>query len=299
MGYLKEYIDEICKKCVADRMGNVLNPKCRKRFLISFRIMAGATIEDLPRFCYEQVLNNLKRYLAKKTTLYTPIDVYIYLNDFFDIFFPDISHGIIKKIKAKKYKEILSIINKSKLPAVHSKMRGQKPGLLKNILKKDKIIKEGSFIFDYNEDYFVIWHNNNLFIADFNKNIAICNVHNKNIGDLSIIDMILPLYAEGKEFKINLIRDKNLEPKIKIVIQAEKLIKIDDELRNQRFEEITEKISPKFPRVIFNFTDKADLEIIVEVNKECSYNDINFLFNQVSQLSEAEYLNLLEEESEG
>jgi len=298
MGFLKDYIDDLCYKCNLDRIENVFNPKCRKRFLINFRIMAGASIEELPRYCYEQVLNNLQKYILKKTTLYTPIDVLIYLSDFFKLFFPDISQGIIKKIRTKRVNEINTIINKSKIPAIYSKSRKEKPGILKNILKKDKLVKEGSFIYDYNENYFVIWYSNSLFIANLNTEIALCNAYNKKIEDLSIINMIIPLYAEGKEFNITLIQEQNSETKIKVTIQSKDLINLDGELKEKKFNELTEKLSPKFPRAIFNFTETSDLEIIVEVNKNCSYSDINFLFNEVSRLSQIVSINLLEGENE-
>lgn len=293
MGYLREYVDNLCNECVSDRMGNVLSPKCRRRFLINTRILSGAQYEELPLFCYNQVISNLQRYIAKKTTLFTPVDVIIYNNDFFELFFPKLSKKIIKLWDEEKIKEVNSLIEKSKIPANYSKARKDKPGLLRNILKLDKVIREGSFIYDNDPNYFVVWAQSTLYVANLKKGYTICNVHREKIDSTEILDMILPLYAEGKDFELDLVSNGNDNPNINISIAGKILIKYGEEVMNQKFSEITEEISHySFPRSSFNLV-KDHLEISVEVDSNCTYDDINRLFNTLGTLSEIENINLL------
>ena len=97
MGYMKNYIDDLCEDCVSDRMNNVLNPKCRRRFIINVRILAGSKKDELPLFCYNQVVSNVSRFIDGKTTLFTPVDVIIYNEDFFKLFFGKDTKDILKQ----------------------------------------------------------------------------------------------------------------------------------------------------------------------------------------------------------
>ena len=180
-----------------------LNPKCRRRFLINVRILAGSQKSELPLFCYNQVVSNVNRYIDGKTTLFTPIDVIIYNEDFFNLFFGKDSKEILnhtKDLTDDSIKKIVKIISKSNTPAIYSKTRKERPGILRTILKREKMIREGSFIYDINPNFFIIWRSNTLFIADLRKGYAICNVHREPIESLDILEMIIPLYSERERF---------------------------------------------------------------------------------------------------
>jgi hypothetical protein len=300
MGYLKEYIDSLCEECVSDRMTNVLNPKCRRRFLINIRILSGSNKSELPLFCYNQVVSNVTRFIDGKTTLFTPIDVIIYNEDFFNIFFGKDAKEILnhtQDLNEESIKNINKIISKSNTPAIYSKTRKERPGILRTILKKEKMIREGSFIYDLNPNFFVIWRSKTLFIADLRKGYAICNVHRERIESLDILEMIIPLYSEGKEFDIDLQEIDKFPSKtsLQIGINRKSLKKIEDAQLDQKFTEITQELSPKFARTTFNFTEKLDLQIRVEVQKNSTFDDVNFVFNTISTLMETENINLLNE----
>jgi len=301
IGYLKEHIDHLCEECVSDRMNNVLNPKCRRRFLINIRILSGSQLSELPVFCYNQVISNLNRFIEGKTTLFTPVDVIIYNEDFFKLFFGRDAKDIMKqaeelsKDSEDSIKKINKIISKSNAPAIHSKARRDRPGILRTILKREKMIREGSFIYDLNSNYFIIWRSNTLFIADLRKGYAICNTHREQIDSVEVLEMIIPLYAEGKDFLIDLLTEENKQPYLQIGITHKSMIKMEKEQLDLKFNQITEDLSPKFPRTTFNYTDKLDLTISVEVNKTSTFDDVNFVFNKLSTLMEDESINLLDE----
>ena len=169
MGYLIKSIENLCTECQSDRMSCVLSPKCRRRYLIKTRILSGSSIEELPRFCYTQVLSNIQRFINGKTALYTPVDELIYIEDFFKAFFPKVNKKLFVAMRDGKLNDIQNIINKTKIPAIYSKKYTNKPGIIRNILKLDKMIATGSFIYDFCEDLFIIWKDKNFWIADFKK----------------------------------------------------------------------------------------------------------------------------------
>ena len=300
MGYLKDHIDDLCAVCVSDRMNCVLNPRCRRRFLINVRILSGSNKSELPFFCYNQVLSNISRFIDGKTTLFTPIDVIIYNEDFFNLFFGKDAKDILKHTKDltdDSIKKINKIISKSNTPAIYSKTRKERPGILRTILKREKMVREGSFIYDLNPNFFIIWRSNTLFIADIRKGYAICNVHREPIESLDILEMIIPLYSEGKNLQIALQEIDQFPAKtsLQIGINRKALKKIETEQLDKKFSEITEELSPKFARTTFNFTEKLDLQIRVEVQRTSTFDDVNFVFNTISTLMEAESINLLNE----
>jgi len=242
----------------------------------------------------------VSRFIEGKTTLFTPVDVIIYNEDFFKLFFERDSKEILdhtKELTDEGIKKINKIISKSNIPAIYSKTRKERPGILRTILKREKMIREGSFIYDVNPNFFIIWRSNTLFIADLRKGFAICNVHREPIESLDILEMIIPLYSEGKELHIELEEIEKFPAKtsLQIGINRKALKKIETEQLDKRFSDITEELSPKFARTTFNFTDKLDLQIRVEVQKTSTFDDVNFVFNTISSLMEAESINLLNE----
>jgi len=294
MGFLIQYIENLCAECQSDRMTCVLSPMCRRRFLIKIRILTGSLMEDLPKFCYAQVISNLKRFKDKKTALYTPIDELVYVEDLFDIFFPKISKDLVNFCISGKIKEAVNIITKSKIPANYSKSQKEKQGILRNILKLDKMIKEGSFIYDISQNYFVIWNEKNLYIANIKNGYAICNAHREIIDSIELLNLILPLYAEGKDFGLKIETDETEISSINMWISGKRLKNLEKEILFQKLNEVTEKI-PIFPRASFTFTPKEDLEIVIEVDNTSSFDDLDTLFNNIDNLTESENIYLLSE----
>lgn len=290
MGYLIEFIKNLCSECQSDRMSCVLSPKCRRRYLIKTRILTGSSIEELPRFCYNQVLANVQRFKDRKTALYTPVDDFIYIEDFFKAFFPKISKKLYTAMKEGKLNDVQNIINKTKIPAIYLKKYTNKSGIIRNILKLDKMFVSGSFIYDFCKNLFVIWKDKNFWIADFQKGYAICNAHKSEIKPTELLRMIIPLYAQGKNFNFSLeTNEDNIT--ISILISKKKLKKLEKEIWTQKFDEIT----TIFQRARFKFNSEDDLEISVEVGDNSAFDDLNSLFNKVGSLTESENINLLNE----
>jgi len=92
---LRERIDRLCfKECEIDRIQCTLTPLCTRRTLLKIRLLNGLTLEDQPNFCYSVHKNIIFRDFRNKTVIYKPNDAYLYLIDFFDVFF----HGDYRKL---------------------------------------------------------------------------------------------------------------------------------------------------------------------------------------------------------
>jgi hypothetical protein len=193
MNWLKQLLfkelGEYCKACEADRMLCVLAPACTERILLKVRMQSHATIDDLPKFCYAQSLNNFKRYLEKKTTLYEPVDVWLYNEDFIEVLFPKIKAKTFEK-NLQDIKEIYKIIKKSNVPAVLLDINNVDYKIFKKIIEKDKMIREGTFLYEIWDHFMIVWYERKISITDFSKNITICNGANDYIENLKILEMV-------------------------------------------------------------------------------------------------------------
>ncbi|MCF2140424.1 MAG: hypothetical protein K9W44_10270 [Candidatus Lokiarchaeota archaeon] len=185
---------EYCLACEDDRMICVLSPQCPKRILLKVRLQAGAGYEDLPQFCYSQAVNNIRRYLNKNTTLYTPQDELIYNKDFLDIMFPRMYKNIIKYYKTD-IKKLHELIQNSKIPAVNLDFRYGDREIFDRIIHKDKVIREGTFLYDIVGPHIITWFEGAIFISDFTTDLTIVNAKEDIIKDLSIIDLVFHTYC--------------------------------------------------------------------------------------------------------
>ncbi|MHA1776599.1 MAG: hypothetical protein DRO88_00650 [Promethearchaeia archaeon] len=187
-------LHEYCMVCEDDRMVCVLSPQCPKRILLKVRLQAGANYEDLPKFCYSQAVNNIKRYLNKNTTLYTPQDEPIFNNDFIEIMFPKMQKKFNQYFN-KEPSKLHEIISKSKIPAVNLDFRYGDRAIFDRIISKDKVIKEGTFLYDIVGPLMIIWFEGAIFISDFTTNLTIVNAKDDIIVNLRIIDIVFHTYC--------------------------------------------------------------------------------------------------------
>jgi hypothetical protein len=188
---------EYCDICEDDRMTCVLSPMCPKRVLLKVRIESGAALDDIPKFCYGQAVNNIRRYMAKNTTLYTPQDEIIYNKDFFDLMFPGLTKKIQKFYRADLPK-LHKIIQDSRVPAVNLDIHNVDQEMFQKIIGKDKVIREGTFVYHIQGEYMIIWYEN-IFVTNFKNGTSIVNAKKDMIQDLNIVDLVFHIYAAEKD----------------------------------------------------------------------------------------------------
>ncbi|MFX1474907.1 MAG: hypothetical protein ACFFCO_05425 [Promethearchaeota archaeon] len=63
-----------CQQCMRDRMRCTLRPLCPDRIFLNILIALGANTSDLPAFCYQVHIRNLKSYLQSGATRLHPLE---------------------------------------------------------------------------------------------------------------------------------------------------------------------------------------------------------------------------------
>ena len=189
-------LGEYCQICEEDRMICVLSPMCPRRILLKVRIQSGASKDDLPKFCYSQAVNNLKRYMKKLTTLYKPVDELVYNKDFIDIMFPKLYDKFVSYFNTD-IDRIHHLIENSKVPAERFDINSLDNQIFLKIINQNKLIREGTFIYYISEYLLLIWYEDTIFISNFseNSNLTICNAKNDVIINLKIIELVFQIYC--------------------------------------------------------------------------------------------------------
>ncbi|TKJ18573.1 MAG: hypothetical protein CEE43_17685 [Promethearchaeota archaeon Loki_b32] len=203
---LKTRIDKLCfDECERDRITCTLQPKCSRRFLLKLRIKGGLTIDDLPKFCYSVHKGVVERFFRNKTVIYRPFDAYLYIIDFFDIFFHGDYRKLNKFVSFKKWDEIFKIF--------------------------DDRIQNRNENFDYLliDNYLIIKFDDRLHIAFLEEKYAICNSNRENIASLELLYGICKLHAAlyFSEVKLTYMTSKHVEITLKIPYDV--LTKISEE----------------------------------------------------------------------
>lgn len=191
-------LKEFCDACETDRMLCVLSPACSERILLKVRMQSGAIKTNLPQFCYAQNITNLKRFLEKKTTLYEPTDILIFNEDFIDLFFPRLSiilRTYNERNQAQSIKEIHNIIKRTNIPAINFEEKNLDSQIFRRIIDKDKLIKEGTFIYQISKYIFIVWFDKSIFICDLKSGITIANAKRDTIQDINILDLVFRIYC--------------------------------------------------------------------------------------------------------
>lgn len=185
---------EFCATCEDDRMICVLSPMCPTRILLKVRLQSGALLDDIPRFCYSQCCQNINRFFAKRTTLYIPKDQLIFNKDFIEMMFPRQYKNFMKYYNTDLPK-LHEIIDKSKIPAVNLDFRNADREMFKKIIQKDKVIREGTFIYDISGEFLIVWYEGITSISNFTTDITIVNAKEDFIQKLKLIDLVFHIYC--------------------------------------------------------------------------------------------------------
>lgn len=251
---------EYCLACEDDRMVCVLSPQCPKRILLKVRIQSGASIDDLPQFCYSQAVNNIRRYLNKNTTLYTPQDELISNKDFIDIMFPRLYKHIIR-LYNKDLGELNKIVEKSNVPAVNLDFRHGDRQIFERIIQKDKLIRDGTFIYDVVGNYLLTWFDGAIFLSNFNTDITNVNAKDDIIQDLKIIDIVFHTYSAEQDVdgSTTLKSENQINLEMKIPYSQVHTDNLQDD--STSFAELIEFLLPNFFEVEISL-DKQEFLVI-------------------------------------
>jgi len=181
-------IDSLCNRCQQDRIQCSITPLCSRRYLLKLRIKSGAKLEDLPKFCYRQLVNMIARFKEKKRTLYKPRDAYIFLLDFLAIFFPKHYRALFKSLSFRNYEESIDV--------------------LENFRKKNK----DDFRYLLKEKHLLIEFNDNLYIVFLKELYVCCILRHEPLYDIDLLeDVILFLSTNIPDIVVERTRENSID----------------------------------------------------------------------------------------
>ena len=283
---LREKIDKLCfKECEIDRIQCTLTPLCTRRTLLKMRLLNGLTIEDQPNFCYSVHKNIIFRDFRNKTVIYKPNDAYLYLIDFFDVFF----HGDYRKL---------------------NKFFSQDDFKGAGKIFKDRI-KNRDENFQYpltkGQEFMIFKYEDKIHVCFIKEKYALCNANRENITDLKLLFGICKLFSNiyFPEVKLKFIPDEFVE--ITIIIPKDTLSSISNEKPNNEDSKRDTYIWNSFPgdldalsqfcneiNIYENKKQNLAIKIRISVNPEkqkknnssamLRYRDLRLVFNILFRL---------------
>lgn len=172
---LNKRINRLCfEECQVDRILCTLSPLCSRRFLLRLRILSGLTIEDQPKFCYSVHKNIVLRDFRNKTVVYRPLDSYLYLIDFLDVFFHGDYRKLNKFISKKDFKESVKIFND-------------------RINNRDE---DFQYFVSKDENFMIFKFEDKIHIIFVDKGYVLCNASREEIENLELLKCIIDLYSK-------------------------------------------------------------------------------------------------------
>jgi hypothetical protein len=204
---LRRRIDNLCfKECEIDRIQCTLTPLCTHRTLLKLRLLNGLTIEDQPKFCYSVHKNIVFRDFRNKTVIYKPNDAYLYLVDFFDVFFHGDYRKLNKHFSKKEFKEANKIFDD-------------------RINNRDE---DFQYLLSKDQNFLVFKYDDKIHICFINENYVLCNANRENITNLELLLCLCTLFKiiYFPEVKLQL-NDSNCV-EITTLIPKDALLKISD-----------------------------------------------------------------------
>ena len=283
---LRVRIDNLCfKECEIDRIQCTLTPLCTHRTLLKLRLLNGLTIEDQPRFCYSVHKNIIFRDFRNKTVIYKPNDAYLYLVDFFDVFFHGDYRKLNKHFSKKEFKDASKIFD----DRIYNRNED-----FQYLLSKEK-------------NFMIFKYDDKIHVCFINENYVLCNANRENITNrellLCLCNLFKIIYFPEVKLQLN---DSNCV-EITTLIPKDALLKIsnspptedgskrDEYLWNVFYEEL-DALS-QFCKEINIFMDKKEnLEIKlnigvmpeVRMNEKSDatlrYRDLRLIFNILFRL---------------
>jgi len=207
------------------------------------------------------------------------MDVLIFNEDFLEILFPGLANKIVKMYDLKNLessiREIHKMIKKTKIPAINFEDKIVDAQLFNRIMERDKMIKEGTFIYQINNNHLLIWFEGVIFLSSFSSGLTICNAKKDLIPDLQLLDIVYHIYCAEQ----NISGKSKFESENEITMTIEfGLNDIDQDLSSENspyFVELFESLQSFFYRVNVHVDEKNTLVIVL------SYQNVDSLLNRI------------------
>ncbi|NHI94838.1 MAG: hypothetical protein EAX96_20280 [Candidatus Lokiarchaeota archaeon] len=154
-----------CEKCQKYRVECAFSPHCTDRKHLNILIQLNTPINQriFPAYCYSLYIKNISDFLAKKETLTSPNDSWLYLEEYLDFYKKELG-----KIKDKDYRKMFE-----KLINVWIKEK-------KTIILEEKYENKNQFTFIFNDTVYRMNFSKNIIIIDVNRRLCHSNEELEN-----------------------------------------------------------------------------------------------------------------------
>jgi hypothetical protein len=254
---LMKRMDEFCQECQRDRLICVMSPLCPKRMLLNVRLLNGATPSEIPKFCYEQSIGNVKRFLQARTVVYEPEDTVISNEDAVDFLFGN-KREIMTALKSSTPREATRVIKKGKAPALRLKKSGD---LFKRILSDDHLFKEGTFFYEMNDHFLVVWIRGMFLVMDLKNDLTTAIAKNLEITSPAMLEILTTFLSLERGLQVTLDERGPYQTVIHVEIPSAKLQHLGTHMTDTRFDEFITVLHSAFPRVCWNWDPEVQLDI--------------------------------------
>lgn len=274
MNVFLESMEEVCERCMSNRMMCTLRPECQNRIFLNLLIKFGVDVKDLPSFCYQQQVNRVNTFLERssKTKI---VDTFLPIREFLRI----LSGGM-----GEKFMNSLHIRNIEKL----SKQ-------LFNELKR----ATSEVLTSVGNDYILALVDDELYYFDLSNENVIINPQDTIIRSKEILSGLIDIYKERYKLDLELREEFEGLWYLNISIPTEDSQNKDAEEINKILEDYEKKfsstdyVSSYFSDKKVNFTieikpptgqQKNNLAFKKIINM---FTQINNLVKEINQLSQA------------
>ncbi|MHA1917594.1 MAG: hypothetical protein ACTSUV_04690 [Candidatus Ranarchaeia archaeon] len=172
-------MENVCRKCMNDRMSCVLSPPCGDRKHLNLLIAVGAPESSYPKFCYDTYKKNLEKFWKKMKVLVKPVDAHLPLKTFI---------ALISNIK--KVKDNYDLSN----------FKSLEKSIIEHFKKYSKSVESIS-----NEDRIFLSVDGIIYLIDLRKELVTINVETRNILNEKELEDLISLFLKGKKITYSLI----------------------------------------------------------------------------------------------
>lgn len=265
-----ESMEEVCERCMSNRMMCALRPACPNRKFLNLLIRFGVDSKDLPSFCYEQQINNVNTFLEGSSKAKI-IDTTLPIKEFLKL----ISGGgerlmdPLREKDAKKLSRELFIELKRATP--------------------DVFIAEG-------EDYILALVDEGIYYFDLTNEVVIINPRDTIIKSDEMVRDLINIFRE--RYKLNLELREEFEGLwyLNVVIPVKDSQNVEMEKIRRVLKEQEQKFLLYTDYVSYYFSDDT-VNFVLEIKTPTVQHKFDLTFKRISSIF-AQINNLVKEISQ-
>ncbi len=259
-----ESMEEVCERCMSNRMMCALRPACPNRKFLNLLIKFGVDTKDLPSFCYEQQISNVNTFLEGSAKAKV-IDTTLPIKEFIKI----LSGGGERLVEPLREKDIKKLSRE-----LFIELKRATPDVLISI----------------GEDYVLALVDEGIYYFDLTNEVVIINPRDTIIKSNEMIRDLINIFGEKHKLNLELREEFDGLWYLNVAIpvknsqnaETEEIRRILKE-QEQKFLQYTDYVSHYFSDDTVNFV----LEIktpTAQKKSDLSFKKIISIFAQINNL---------------